>query len=416
MTEQATLPGSRYDSTNPVLLNLQSPTGVPRSSRLTSVTDPIGGVPRVADQLAHFWEGLYDLSPESHLSRFLKALLGDSGMGALTKQYTVTRLHSVVMTTRYHDLDRLYGGLLGMRRMASESLGINAYVDDATPEEWEVIDARDAAYRSRVETFSRAMTQGATAEGMAALAQAVTGVECRVHESYLDVDDEFSTPTPAPPTGRSYGDVQRDFGYYGAMNRGTYADIEGGFAVFGGSGDSDSNRSEFIVSPKRMLSLEETYELSLVLRRFKPAGALLRISPLGVPVHRPVIPRHVYADSVHWEVETKVAPNKDVESAYSRSEGPGVPVSQPRTAFSGYQGEAWSYNADVSSVFSYTVGTDGAVSDRYNYQRVMVHDTPHDYVPAEALASQQSILSGRLVSDGVASASPFSSERGVVYK
>lgn len=415
MAEEGILPGSRYDSTNPVLLNLQSPTGIPRSSRLSSVTDPLGAVPRVADQLAHFWPGLYDLNPESHLSRFLKVLLGDSGIGAVAKQYTVSRLHSVVMTTRYNDLDRLYGGLLGMRRMASESLGTNPYTEDATPEEWEVIDARDSAYRSRVETFSRAMTLGATPEGMAALAQAVTGVECRVHEAYLDVDDEFSVPAPAPETGRTYGDVEDDFGFYGAMNRGSYADVEGGFAVFGGSGDTDSNRSEFIVSPKRMLSLEETYELSLVLRRFKPAGALLRISPQGVPVHRPIIPRHVYADSVHWEVSAKVAPKKDVESAYGRSLGPGVPTSQPRAAFSGYQGEAWSYNADVASVFSYTVGEDGEVSDRYNYQRVMVGDTPHDYVPAEALASQQAILSGRLVSDGVASATPFSSERGVVY-
>lgn len=409
MAEEAVLPGSRYDSTNPVLLNLQSPTGTPRSSRLTSVTDPIGGVPRAADQLAHFWEGLYDLRPESHLSRFLKALLGDAGIGGVSKQYTVSRLHSVVMTTRYYDLDALYGSLLGVRRMASESLGNDPYTEDSTADEWAVIDDRDAAYRSRVEAFSRAMGLGATPDGMAALAQAITGVECRVHESYLDVDEAGSVPTPAPVTGRTYGDVEHDFGYYNAMGRGSYADIEGGFATFGGSGDFDSNRSEFVVSPKRALSLEETYELSLVLRRFKPAGSLLRIAPLGVPVHRPVIPRHVYADSVHWEVLAKVAPSKAVESAYSRSNGPGIPTSQPRAAFAGYQGEAWSFNADVSSVFSYTLGTGGEVKDKINYQRVVVNKVATDYQPARALASQQAILSGRLVSDGVAAISPFSS-------
>ncbi len=416
MAEEATLPGSRYDSTTPVLLNLQSPTGTPRSSRLTSVTDPIGAVPRVSDQLAHFYPGLYDLSPSSHLSRFLKALLGDTGIGGVSKQYTVSRLHSVVMTTRYHDLDRFYGNLLGVRRMASEALGTNPYSEDSTPEEWEVIDARDAAYRSRVETFSRAVGLGATPDGMAALAQAITGVECRVHESYLDVDEEGSVPIPAPVTGRTYGDVEDDFGYYHAAGRGTYGDVEGGVAVFGGSGDSDSNRSEFVVSPKRSLSLEETYELSLVLRRFKPAGSLLRISPQGVPVHRPVIPRHVFADSTHWEVTAKVAPGKAVESAYGRSDGPGIPTSQPRSAFAGYQGEAWSFNGDVSTVFSYTIGTDGEVADRYNYQRVMVNKTPHDYVPANALASQQEILAGRMMSDGVATISPFSANRGVAVR
>jgi hypothetical protein len=246
---------------------------------------------------------------------------------------------------------------------------------------------------------------------MAAIAQAVTGVECRVHESYLDVDEEGAVPAPAPVTGRTYLDVEHDFGYYSAMSRGSYADVEGGFAVFGGAGDYNSNRSEFVVSPSRILSLEETYELSLVLRRFKAAGSLLRISPLGVPVHRRVIPRHVYADSTYWEIDSKVAPNKDVESAYSRSQGPGIPTLQPRAAFSGYQGEAWSYNSDVSTVFSYTLGTDGEVADRYNYQRVMVQNTPYDYVPANALADQQSILSGRILSDGVAAAPPFSAAR-----
>jgi hypothetical protein len=226
MAEQSIVPGSRYDSANPVLLNLQAPTGVPRSSRLASVSDPLGATPPLGSRLDHFWPGLYDLSPESHLSRLLNAILGDAGIGAVSKQFTVSRLQSMVMTTRYLDLDRLYGGLLGMRRMAVENLGMDPYVDGATPAEWEVIDAKDAAYRSRVEAFSRALSMGPTPDGMAALAQAVTGVECVVHESYLDADDTAGPgDNPAPPGGRTYGEVETSFIYYGFM-RNTYADIE----------------------------------------------------------------------------------------------------------------------------------------------------------------------------------------------
>lgn len=399
--------GSRYADGTPMLLDLQAPTGMPRSALLDSVTDPISPTPRAADRLAHFFEGVYDLSPESHLSKLLKVILGDAGIGILSKQYTAARLQSIILTTRYGDLDRIYGALLGMRRMASEMLGSSPYVEDATPDEWDVIDARDAGYRSRVETFSRAIALGPTPAGMAALAQAVTGVECRVHEAYLDIDE--GTLAVEPPTQpRTYGGVEQDFRYYGAM-RGSYADIEGGAAAYGGS--LDSNRALFTVTPTRALTLEETYELTRVLNRFKPAGALLKVSPHGVEIHRPVKVRHAYADSVYWEVSTKVAPKKDVEAAYLRTSGAGVPTVQPRPVFAAYQGEAWSYNKDVSQVLSYTLDDAGEVRDQYNYERVTSGRTSVDYTPSKAIADPTRILLGRAASDAVLTSSPYPAER-----
>ena len=413
MFTESIVPGSRYASDDPALLNLQAPTGIPRSSRLASVTDPISMVPAIDDQLAHFWPGLYDLSPESHLSRFLKVILGDAGSGSGSKQFTAARLQTMVATSRYLDLDRLYGSLMGVRRMASEDLlGINPYFDDATPEEWNVIEARDAAYRARVEAFSRSIALGATPAGMAAIASAIVGIECRIHETYLDIDEGSTAGSvPAPVGGRTYAEVESGFIYYGNM-RGSYANIEGGASPFGGGGDLDHNRAVFIVTPKRLLTLEETYELTRVLSRFKPAGTLLRIEPNGVPIHRKVNVRHAYADSTYWEVNAKVAPTKKTEPLYDRTAGPGVMMAQPRPAMSGYQGEAWSYNADVASVVSYTVDETDTVTGGYNYQRLTVNGVEQDFTPNLAVMPQEAILRGRAVSPGVLSSSPYRTYRG----
>ena len=120
-----------YDSTNPVLLALQAPTGLPRSSQLSTVTDPITATQRTSDRMRHFFPDVYDLSPESHLSRFVKVLIGDAGIGGLTKQYAVARQQSFLLTTRYNDLDRFYGAVLGFRRMSSETLDISRNVTRA---------------------------------------------------------------------------------------------------------------------------------------------------------------------------------------------------------------------------------------------------------------------------------------------
>ena len=45
-------------------------------------------------KLQHFFEEIYDLRPESHLTRFLKAMLGDSGVGQLRTRSLFYRLQA----------------------------------------------------------------------------------------------------------------------------------------------------------------------------------------------------------------------------------------------------------------------------------------------------------------------------------
>lgn len=406
-------PGGRY-STDAVLLALQAPTsGAPRSARLDSVTDPLLPPRSAASRLDHLFAGLYDLRAESHLSRLLKVLLGDAGTGQLRKRYLVARMASVVLTTRFGDLDRLYGALLGFPRLSGEQLDISPYLDAATPEEWEEVDARDARYRSRVEQFSRAIALAATPAGMAAAAQALLSVECQVYETWSLIDETGGNVGGSPPPvgARTYGDVETFYVTYNSMQVGSYADVEGGTGSFGRT--TPTNRAEFVVRPLRQISLEEAYRLTRVLNRLKPARALLSVDASGVAVHTPVVIRDVSASSTHWEVRTKVVPALDVSRFYPLPST--TPVAQPRPAFSGYQGEAWSYNSDIVTTTAYAESATGAGVSTVEYERVIGADgRPLDLTPDRALADPEALMRGRVVSDGVLLAAPYASDRAGV--
>lgn len=405
----------KTNSKDPVLLSRQAPTGVPRSSNLEILSSPALPARRAADVLDHLFEGVYDKSPESHISRFLKVLLGDAGAGQTRKMMTHKRLSGKVLTTHFTDLDLFHGKTLGLARMTTETLNGSPYHQVATPEDWVSITARDAVYRSRGEQFVRAVMMGATKAGMEAAAAAVLGGNrCTVYETYMLVDENGgSNPGGAPPAvgARAYGDVEQAFPTYGDI-RGTYADVEGGKGSFGRT--TTQNRQEFVVRPHRKISLEETYALTKVLSRIKPAEALLTISPLGVEVHTQVVLRAVAADSVYWEVRTQVAPKEEVKAAYGPTAQPGVVQSKPRPAFSGYQGEAWSYNSDVSRVTSYAEdATLLTAISTFDYQRIEHRDGTHtDYTPDRALSDPTTLLLGRSVSDGVLVTGPTLSWTG----
>lgn len=396
------------------LLDLQAPTGLPRSAALESITNPISPPERAADILAHFYEGVYDLRAESHLSRLLKVLLGDPGTGAIRKHYTQARLSEALLTTHFMDLDRLYGAIFGFPRLSGETIDVSPYFDTASADKWDEMHERDAAYRARIEQFSKAIPLAGTPAGMAAAASALLGVEVQVYETYLLVDRTGGNPGGAPPAAnaRTYADVESTYVYYGQM-RGTYADIEGGTGTFGRT--TTQNRSEFVVRPKRALTLEEHYRLTQVLTRLKPADALLTIDPQGVAVHERITLRGVSADSTHWEVRAKVAPKDSVANVYPNPSPDGKPVAQPRPAFSGYQGEAWSYNSDVKKVTAYALDPDnGKVTVSRNFYRQTLSKTQFvDYTPDKALADPVQIMLGRAASDGVMTTMPYSPERAV---
>lgn len=401
-----------------VLIELQKPTSAPESSNLEAGTNLMLAPTRTLDHTRNFPPETYDLGAQTHLARFLKVLLGDSGAGQVKKRYSLARMEATLWSTYSTDLDRLYGNLFGFRRLLGETQDVLPYTDLATADQWEEACARDASYRSRIEQFSRSLGVAPTTHGVEQIAEALLSVDCDVYETYTFVDENGgSNPGGAPSSigARTYVEVEDEYTYYGPMEGGTYADVEGGHGTFGRT--TSQNRKEFVVRPKRPISLEETYELTRVLNALKPADALLTINPEGVVIHRDVLLRGVAADSEHWEVSVRVAPRKEVERYYTAQATFGAAVAQPRPAFVGYQGEAWTYNADIVSVGSYTETTPGVTGTTRDYQRVVYPDgRAVDYAPERGVADPQRIQMGRAASDAMLVAAPYAGPRAGVLK
>jgi hypothetical protein len=382
------------------LLNMQAPQGVPRSTFFETVTDPLLPPQHITEMLAHFPEQVYDKRSQSHLSRLLKVLLGDTGTGQLRKRYTYAHLSTFLLTTHYNDLDQMFSEVFGLKRFLRERLNIDVYLDAATDEEWEAINAADASYRARVEAFSRSLALAGTPSGMVQAASAVLGSECRVYESYEFLDNESVYADPGVVEEFTYGDLEEFT--YGQLNGRSYAEMEGG-TVF--TGRLPESRGEFIVRPLRGISAEEHYHLVRVLERLKPAEALLTVDARPASMHRSVPVFRAVASSTYWHVQPKVQPDPANVSYYAAVDDT-QPVQQPRGVFTEYQGEAWNYNTDVVTASSYVEDSEGNVVQQANYERVVNGTDFIDYLPELALADPAEVLLGRYVSDGVLAVSP----------
>ena len=345
------------------LLRMQAPQGLPRSNFFETVSDPLLPPQRIGEMLAHLPEEVYDKTHESHLIRLLKVILGDAGAGQVRKRYTYAHLSTFLATTHFHDLDRFFSGIFGLKRFIRETLDLDAYRDAATDAEWEAINAADASYRSRVMAFTDALSMAATPSGLAIAASAVLGDECRVYEVYEF--DEMGVALPGVQTRLPNG-----------------------------------GRNEFIVRPLRTIDAEEKFHLTRVLDRLKPADTLMTIDDAPATVTVPVPVTTASASSSYWHVQRKVWIEPEFAQYYPVYEK-GVPVEQPKIAFSQYQGEAWNYNSSAS-VVSYVEDEDGNRVQESNFERfVDDRGRVNDYTPDLALKDPVSIMLGRHVSDGI---------------
>lgn len=383
------------------LLDMQAPQGVPRSNFFEVITDPLVPPSRTTEMLAHFYDEVYDLRAESHLSRILKVILGDTGTSQLRKRYTYAHLSQFLLTTHYNDLDQMFAEVFGLKRFLRERLAIDVYLEAATDEEWEQINAADASYRSRIEAFGHALSLAGTPTGMVIAASAVLGHECRVYESYQFLDNENVYADVVAASTHTYADLEEST--YGELNGRAYAELEGETPFQGRLPDS---RGEFIVRPLRSISAEEQRQLTYALNRLKPAEALMTIDARPASLHIPVPVGRAEASSSYWHIQHRVRIDPANKDLYERFD-PDDPVEQPKAAFSQYQGEAWNYNSDVVSVSSYSEDAEGNVVQGINFdQQVDGSGQMVQQAPEQALADSSEVLMGRYVSDGVLAVSP----------
>lgn len=164
---------------------------------LTSYVDqrffvaPLGGPQNPINYLDRFPEEVYNKAIDSHLVKFMYALLGPAGAGWLRQNYLEARLLFEDHGLNLFDLDKFYGNPLAFGRILEE-----VYDEDPTGilprDKWEQIRAKDAKYRNRAVDYVQGIRMGNTPAGMHLIARSGLGHEVEIVEHYKWIYDQLS--------------------------------------------------------------------------------------------------------------------------------------------------------------------------------------------------------------------------------
>lgn len=381
------------------------------------VSDPIVPDKLTSDRLGHFDPAIYDLRDSSHLIKLLKVLLGGSGAGGLRKQLSVARMQNAFAGMHFLDLDRFYGALFGIKRTKAEltpGFSWNPYTDPATAAEWDDLHSRDASYRDRLIKFAKSIPYGGSYIGMRMMAEALIATECEVYESWNWIDEQDAGRFQASVLTYTWGFLAENVKTYEGMSAKTYGDWSGSGQLFQGRTNTRL-RSEWMIHPKRPLSVDEEYEITRVLGTFKPAGTQFTVVSSGLNIHTPIAIRDVAASSECWEIISSVTPNPNLNFNPYANSLTGLASQQvypqARPVFSGYQGEEWSLNGDITSVSSYTLDEEGGSSANDDELIGFADGTTRSYQASNGVMTVAQATASRLVSDGVMTSASYAPAR-----
>lgn len=145
--------------------------------------EPLGGPQGVRTYLDGFPEEVYNKSIDSHLVKFLYALLGPVGVGSIRRNYLEARLVFEAHGLELSNLDQFYGNPFQFGRIDEETYDEN--VQGLLPQaEWEAVRAKDARYRNRIIDFLTGARAGNTPMGMRLVARSGLGHEVEIVENY----------------------------------------------------------------------------------------------------------------------------------------------------------------------------------------------------------------------------------------
>ncbi|MFH8483105.1 hypothetical protein [Streptomyces sp. NPDC018055] len=419
------------------LMPLQADVTVPQSTLLSSGTGMLVADSSVAEQLRHFPDEVYDLRPTSHLVRLMQVLLGDAGVGQLRKRLLLSQMQALSASgARFFDLDRFYGALFGATRSTSEQLPLNPMeTATATAGEWDSIEAADASFRDRMTALAQSISMGGTIPGIKAAAEAITGAEVDVYESWALLE--------------AAGDPEEAGHTWEWMEGGLWSEYEGqiwgaleGIPFFGRSGSL--TRSELLVrvnrdypasAEGRAQRTSDEWALVRVLERLRPAHILLTVDTQGNSALLPRAISAVRSDSEHWEIATRVTPGQATfgSSLYpmspmqeAQSDSPGVARVLPRPPLVSRVGDEWGYDSQMPTCRSYSVmptedvdfTEPGPVNDSIAEQldQVIVWRDGTSTTYGSSLGAMDPMFSqtARAGSDGVLVANPYSGDRRTV--
>ena len=379
-----------------------------------TTSDPLLPDRVLEDRLGHFDPEIFDLSDQSHLIKLLRVLLGGAGLGGLRRQAAVARLQNMFNGMHFLDLDRFYGALFGIQRTTGEAYAdqdFNPYTGATDSATWDEIRSKDASYRSRLIKFAKGIPLGPTYIGIKTMVEALLSAPCEIYESWALIEEQTLNASTSPVFTYTYEMLENTAVKWGGLE-GTSWGTWGGGNLAQISRLGLNNRSDIVIQPKREITPAEHYQLMRVVNRFRPSGTTLTIDPMGVALHRPLVPRNAMADSEYWEVTSTITPNKKLARPPS-----GIYPStaqQARPAFAQYQSEAMSYNGDISAITSYAMES-GSIVSRGDDELVTFPDgTQRRYMAADSAMTTAEALSAKLVSDGVLTSGAYAPVRGNV--
>lgn len=404
-------------SSGGALINTQIDPTLPEAAGLYRITDPVIADENFQRIIRAFDPDIYDLRSTSHLVRLIKAMTGGAGTGGLKKQMLTARMANVLAITSFTDLDSFYGALFNFNRSSIESLPLkgdgtklNPYTDVATVEQWDDALSRDARYRSRVFQVARAINMGGTISGIRGVCEALLNCEVDIVESWELVDLGYQNASISAPTGYTYGNLSSQYVTDGNLKK-SYFVLQGGqygtgIAPFG-------NRSEVIITPRRIILDAERVELQKVLRTLRPSHTQTTIGTQLNQATSKVPARSYFSDSEDWDIVARVSPADIDQPTDPLYDGAGD-LSIARPVFSEYSGESWSNNPNVVKTFSYQI-IDGQTTGNTSTETITYQDqSVHQYLPADGVMDVRQSIAERLSGDGVVTVYPYVGNRQTV--
>lgn len=150
----------------------------------------LGGPQDVFSYLNNFPEEVYTKSPDTRLYKFMRVMLGDSGVNLIRKQYLQARLDIEELGLDVFDLDAFFGDPLGFGRIFNEAVApiTGPLIRQADNQ----VRSQNASYRNRAINYISGARAGNTPEGMRLIAKAGVGHDVEIVENYRWLYDQHT--------------------------------------------------------------------------------------------------------------------------------------------------------------------------------------------------------------------------------
>lgn len=232
-------------------------------------------VPRSTERrMDHFDEAVYVGTPNTVLYKFVDALCGTTGAGALVNEIFLARAAGALETIYFNELDYIFGKISFLSRSPAESYSYNPMVDILDSKKWKEVQQKDEWYRNRIRDFFTACSRGGTPEGIRYAVHAAVGVDCDIYELWRYIDN-----------------LAMDSDYLGRSD----------------------TRSEVVVRPHKELTQPEIRLLRDMLSKIMPMDTVVTISTEGLSTAVPVKVAAAAADSTYYEVQKMITPTSMME-------------------------------------------------------------------------------------------------------